>query len=113
MADFSDLRALYVNCTLTRSPEPSHTQRLIDQSAAIMEDQGVGVDQFRAVDHDIATGVQPDMTEAGWDIDEWPALFQRVLAADILVLGGPIWLGDNSSQTEADDRAPVLESPPI
>ncbi|HEX5910972.1 MAG TPA: flavodoxin family protein [Thermoleophilaceae bacterium] len=100
MTDFSDLRALYVNCTLTRSPEPSHTQRLIDQSAAIMEEQGVSVDQFRAVDHDIATGVQPDMTEAGWDTDEWPELFQRVLAADILVLGGPIWLGDNSSQTK-------------
>ena len=58
------------------------------------------MDQFRSVDHDIATGVQPDMTEAGWDTDEWPQLFQRVLAADILVLCGPIWLGDNSSQTK-------------
>ena len=37
MTDFSDLRALYVNCTLTRSPEPSHTQRLIDKSVAINE----------------------------------------------------------------------------
>ena len=40
------------------------------------------------------------MTEAGWDTDEWPELFPRVLAADILVLCGPIWLGDNSSQTK-------------
>ena len=100
MTDFGDLSALYVNCTLTRSPEPSHTQLLIDKSAAIMAEQGVAVDQFRAVDHDIATGVQPDMTEAGWDSDEWPQLFPRVLAADILVLCGPIWLGDNSSQTK-------------
>ena len=98
MPEFDDLTALYVNCTLTRSPEPSHTQRLIDKSVAIMEDQGVTVDQFRAVDQDIATGVEPDMTEAGWDTDEWPELFGRVLAADILVLCGPIWLGDNSSQ---------------
>ncbi len=94
----ADLKALFVNCTLTRSPEPSHTQRLIDKSAAIMEGEGVAVDQFRAVDQDIATGVQPDMTEAGWDTDAWPQLFERVLAADILVLCGPIWLGDNSSQ---------------
>jgi len=98
MPDFAELSALYVNCTLTRSPEPSHTQRLIDKSVAIMEGEGVSVEQFRSVDRDIATGVQPDMTEAGWDSDEWPQIFERVLAADILVLCGPIWLGDNSSQ---------------
>ena len=53
---FDDLRALYINCTLKRSPEPSHTQGLIDRSVAIMERHGVAVDQLRAVDHDIATG---------------------------------------------------------
>ncbi len=97
--DFSGLRALYVNCTLNRSPQLSHTQGVIDRSAAIMEANGVTVDQFRAVDHDIATGVRPDMTEHGAATDEWPALLERVLAADILVIGGPIWLGDNSSVT--------------
>jgi hypothetical protein len=50
---FDDLRALYVNCTLQRSPEPSHTQGLIDVSVAIMERHGVTVEQLRAVDHDI------------------------------------------------------------
>ena len=65
-----------------------------------MAKQGVTVDQFRAVDHPIATGVYPDMRERGWDVDEWPELFPRVLAADILVIGGPIWLGDNSSETK-------------
>ncbi|MCI2417914.1 flavodoxin family protein [Saccharopolyspora sp. K220] len=94
---FDGLRALYVNCTLKRSPELSNTQGLIDLSAAIMHDRGVQVDEFRAVDHDIATGVWPDMTEHGWASDEWPQLFHRVLDADILVLAGPIWLGDNSS----------------
>jgi multimeric flavodoxin WrbA len=98
--DFSSLRALYINTTLTRSPGASHTQRLIDASAAIMTKHGVQVDQFRAVDHDIATGVYPDMREHGWASDEWPQLFPRVIAADILVIGGPIWLGDNSSQTK-------------
>ena len=96
-SDFAGLRAMYINCTLNRSPARSHTQGLIDRSVALMQRNGVEVDQIRAVDHDIAVGVQPDMTEYGWDRDEWPALLQRVLAADILVLAGPIWLGDNSS----------------
>ena len=98
--DFSDLTALFINTTLTRSPGASHTQLLVDTSAAIMAAQGVTVDQFRAVDHRIATGVYPDMREHGWDVDEWPELFPRVLAADILVIAGPIWLGDNSSETK-------------
>ncbi|HEY6744869.1 MAG TPA: flavodoxin family protein [Mycobacteriales bacterium] len=98
--DFSTLRALFINTTLTRSPGVSHTQRLVDASAAIMTVHGVAVDQFRAVDHRIATGVYPDMREHGWTEDAWPELFPRVLEADILVIAGPIWLGDNSSETK-------------
>jgi multimeric flavodoxin WrbA len=95
--DFTDLSAVYVNCTLKRSPEPSHTQGLADRSVAIMERNGVSVEVVRAVDHDIATGVWPDMTEHGWEVDEWPAIFEKVIAADILVLTSPIWLGQKSS----------------
>jgi multimeric flavodoxin WrbA len=96
-ARYSDLRALYVNCTLKRSPEMSHTQGLADSSIEIMRRNGVAVEVIRAVDHDIAAGVWPDMTENGWRSDEWPALFERVMAADILVLCTPIWLGEKSS----------------
>jgi multimeric flavodoxin WrbA len=95
--DFSDLRALYVNCTLKRSPEVSNTQGLADQSIAIMRRLGVEVDVVRAVDREIATGVYPDMTERGSERDEWPAIFDQVMAADILVLLSPIWLGEKSS----------------
>lgn len=56
---FDDLRALFINCTLKRSPELSHTQGLIEHSTAIMARHGVAVDVLRAVDHDIATGVWP------------------------------------------------------
>lgn len=94
---FEGLRAMFVNATLKPSPETSNTDGLIEVSAGIMRRHGVEVDRVRAVDHDIATGVWPDMTEHGWPRDEWPMLFQRVLAADVLVLCGPIWLGDNSS----------------
>jgi multimeric flavodoxin WrbA len=95
--DFSDLAAIYINCTLKRSPEPSHTQGLADRSIAIMQRLGVSVSTLRAVDHEIASGVYPDMTEYGWERDEWPLIFERVMAADILVLLSPIWLGEKSS----------------
>src|SRR5215217_7031483 len=95
--DFSDLRAVFINCTLKRSPEPSHTDGLADRTIAIMERSGVTVDRYRAVDHVIATGVYPDMTEHGWERDDWPAIFETVKAADILVLTTPIWLGEKSS----------------
>lgn len=98
MQDFSDLSAVFINCTLTKSPAKSHTQTLIDLSVGIMKKQGVKVQVIRAVDHDIATGVYGDMTKHGWDTDEWPKIYKDILAADILVLGGPIWLGDNSSE---------------
>ncbi|MET9878818.1 flavodoxin family protein [Actinacidiphila glaucinigra] len=94
---FEGLRAMFVNTTLKRSPEISNTDGLIDVSAGIMRGHGVQVETVRAVDHDIATGVWPDMTEHGWASDAWPELYERVLAADVLVLCGPIWLGDNSS----------------
>lgn len=97
---FTGLKALFINGTLTKSPEPSHTDRLIGISKKIMEKHGIAVETVRAIDHDIATGVWPDMREHGWETDEWPELYKKVMAADILVLAGPIWLGDNSSQTK-------------
>ena len=97
---FEGLRAVFFNGTLTRSPEPSHTQRLIDQSAAIMRDEGVEVYNILTVYNTIYTGVQPDMTQHGWEVDEWPQIYPRVLAAQIVVVAGPIWLGDNSSMTK-------------
>ena len=94
---FEGLRALYVNCTLKRLPEASHTQLLIDRSAAIMRERGVEVETLRAVDFELPPGVYPDMTEHGWARDDWPQLFEKVLAADVLVVATPIWLGEKSS----------------
>lgn len=95
--DYSDLRALFINCTLKKSPSESHTRGLMEVSRAIMEKQGVATEVIRAVDHDIAPGVYPDMTEHGWETDAWPSIQAKVMAADILVLGTPIWLGEKSS----------------
>ncbi len=95
--DFSGLKAVYINCTLTKSPGRSHTQALMDVSEGIMKREGVKTENIRFIDHDIATGIQPDMTEHGWDIDKWPELFKQIIDADILVIGSPIWLGVRSS----------------
>ncbi len=95
--DFSDLKALFLNCTLKRSPERSHTQGLIDISKAILEKNGVGVEVLRPVDYDLAFGVWPDMKEHGWKTDEWPGILDKVMAADILVIGSSIWLGEKTS----------------
>jgi multimeric flavodoxin WrbA len=95
--DFSDLKALFLNCTLKRSPELSHTEGLVDISRAIMQENGVSVEALRPVDHDIAYGVWPDMKEHGWERDDWPLIYEKVKEANILVISSPIWLGEKSS----------------
>ena len=95
---YDDLKAVFINCTLTKSPARSHTQLLIELSENIMKKQGVATQVIRIVDHDVASGVYSDMTEHGWKSDAWPKLFEDIIDADILVLAGPIWLGDNSSE---------------
>ncbi|MFG0329198.1 MAG: flavodoxin family protein [Phycisphaerales bacterium] len=95
--DFSDLRAVFLNCTLKKSPRTSHTDGLMGVAKAIMEANGVTVESIRVVDHEVANGVYRDMTEHGWEKDGWPDLYEKVDAADIIVLGTPIWLGEKSS----------------
>lgn len=95
--DYSDLSAVFVNCTLKRSPELSHTEGLIKMSQAIMEANGVATEIIRPIDYQIAVGVMPDMTEHGWEVDDWPQLYSKIIAADILVVGASIWLGEKSS----------------
>ncbi|UXX83989.1 flavodoxin family protein [Roseovarius pelagicus] len=97
MTDFSGLRALFINTSLKRAASGSHTQLLLDASAKIMRKNGVEADHLYLLDHDVPPGVQPDMTEEGWERDDWPKLWEQVKAADILVVGTPLWLGEESS----------------
>lgn len=98
--DFSGIKAVFFNGTLKKSPEMSHTDGLLQASVDLMQSLGASAEVIRTIDHDIATGIMPDMTEHGWESDEWPEIFKKVQAADIVVVCGPIWLGDNSSQTK-------------
>ncbi len=96
--DFSDLRAIFLNCSIKYDAASSHTRRLMARSAGIMDSQGVTVDFVHLLDHDIAFGMVKDAkADSGRAADDWPGIQERIMAADILVLGTPIWLGVKSS----------------
>lgn len=98
MATYDDLRALYVNCTLTRSPGRSNTQALMDRSITLLAQQGVRVESLRLVDYAVADGMTADAREEGATEDAWPdVVWPKVRDVDILVIGTPIWLGEASS----------------
>lgn len=95
--NFSNLKALLLNCTLKPNPKESHTKTIMEISKAILEKNDVSTEIIRPVDYDIPPGVYPDMTEQGFEKDDWPEIQQKVMDANILIIGSPIWLGDKSS----------------
>jgi multimeric flavodoxin WrbA len=98
MPSYDDLTVLFLNCTLERSPDLSHTQGLADRSLGLLGEQGATVESLRLVDFEIAPGVQPDMREHGWTADAWPeVIWPKVRDADILIVGTAIQLGEPTS----------------
>lgn len=95
--DFSDLKALFLNCTLKPSSQLSHTEGLMSVSREIMEKNGVVTEMIRPVDYNLPPGVYSNMADHGFDSDDWPEIQEKVLDADILIIGTPIWLGEKSS----------------
>lgn len=91
--DTHTLTALALVCSLKPSPDSSSSDKLAREVLAELERHGVSGDVVRVVDHDVRPGVLTDMGEG----DAWPALRDRVLAADILVLATPTWVGHASS----------------
>ncbi|MFJ8748936.1 flavodoxin family protein [Streptomyces sp. NPDC102441] len=87
------MRALALVCTLNSSPTPSSSHLIADQVMAEFERLGMSGEVVRVADHDIRPGVQLDMGGG----DDWPALREKVMAADILLIATPIWLGHPSS----------------
>ncbi|MGY0799559.1 flavodoxin family protein [Lysobacter sp. A286] len=96
-ADYTDLSAVFINTSLKKDGAGSHTRALMSVSEKIMEKNGVQVEHIHFLDHQVAFGVQPDMTEHGWGRDDWPKLWKKISKAEILVVGTPIWLGEESS----------------
>ncbi len=87
------LKVLALNCTLKASPSPSSTDKLLTELLDALREYDAEGEMVRVVDFNIKPGVSSD-EGAG---DDWPALRKRVLAADILIIGSPIWLGQPSS----------------
>ena len=87
------MHALFLNCTLKKSPLVSNTQALADKVAGFMVELGATTETIRVVDYAIPFGVESDMGQG----DEWPDILERIEAADILVPSAPIWFGVRSS----------------
>lgn len=88
-----NLKALFLNASLKDSSESSHTDALSEEVQEIFVKEGVESEILRLADYKIALGVSGDMGEG----DEWPKVFEKVMAADILIIGTPLWLGEKSS----------------
>jgi multimeric flavodoxin WrbA len=95
VAAAQQLKVLAFNCSLKSASgkEKSSTEALLSQLMAELEKHDAKGAIVRAVDHNIKPGVTSDEGEG----DDWPALRQRALNADILIMGTPIWLGQPSS----------------
>lgn len=77
--------AVAITCTLKPSPTESSSDLIARHILDALAEQGVTGDMIRAVDHDIRPGVERDMGDG----DAWPAILERVAAADILVITTP------------------------
>jgi multimeric flavodoxin WrbA len=93
MTDTAPLRALALVCSLKPSPAPSSSELLARQVLDALAGHGVTGEVVRVVDHDVRPGVELDMGDG----DAWPAIRGKVMAADILVMATPTWLGHMSS----------------
>jgi len=89
----TSLTAIALTCSLKPSPAESSTDKLAQEVLDSLSGHGVSGELVRVVDHDVHPGVEADMGEG----DAWPALRDKVLAADILVLATPTWMGQHSS----------------
>ncbi|MEM7221069.1 MAG: NAD(P)H-dependent oxidoreductase [Pseudomonadota bacterium] len=97
-ASYSDLSALMLNCTLTRSPNLSHTEGLLRVAEGIFAANRVRTEILRPVDYEIPAGLEHDYTgRDGYARDDWPTIQAKIDACDILIIGTSVWLGEKSS----------------
>ncbi|BAN01639.1 flavodoxin family protein [Ilumatobacter coccineus] len=97
MAQFSGLTAVILNCSLQHEAKESHTRLLLNRVAGIMRTEGVEVEIIHMLEHRVGFGMVTDTTSLGDERDDWPGIHAKIMDADILVIGTPIWLGVKSS----------------
>lgn len=89
------LKALALNCTLKADTgEDSSTDAMIAVLAKAFGEKDVSVTETVRI---AALDIKPGVTSDEGDGDAWPALREKILAHDILIFGGPIWMGQISS----------------
>jgi multimeric flavodoxin WrbA len=93
MTESTSLRALALVCSLKASPAPSSSDLMARQVLEELAKHGVAGEVVRVVDHDVKPGVEVDMGDG----DEWPAIREQMMAADILIVSTPTWVGHMSS----------------
>ena len=93
MTETAPLRALALVCSLKSSPAPSSSDLIARQLLDELGAHGVTGDVVRVVDHDVKPGVELDMGEG----DAWPGIREQLMAADILIVSTPTWVGHMSS----------------
>ncbi|PTL40061.1 flavodoxin family protein [Alkalicoccus saliphilus] len=87
------MKALFLNGSLKQSPELSHTSGLLEEAAAWFEKLGIETEEIRLADYRILPGMKPDMGNG----DQWPDIMKKVMQAEILIVGTPVWIGEKSS----------------
>ena len=89
------LSAIAFKCSLKKSSgKPSSTDVMIGLVAEALKEYGCELrETIRIADETILPGVSSDEGEE----DSWPKVRERLLAADILIFGTPIWMGQPSS----------------
>ena len=92
-APITDLRCLFLNCTLKPSPHPSNTGALLDRIIPHFEGLGVECETVRVADLTIPHGERLDEGDG----DQFPLLLEKIKACDILVVATPVWLGERGS----------------
>lgn len=89
------LKALAINCTLkSNADEASSSDAMIEVLKKAFADRQVSLTETVRV---AALNILPGVTSDEGDGDEWPALREKILAHDILIFGGPIWMGQIGS----------------
>ncbi|TXC68252.1 flavodoxin family protein [Sphingorhabdus soli] len=89
------LNAIAINCTLKSDQKTkSSTDAMIGVLAEHFAELDVTLTEtIRIAAHNVKWGVSSDEGDG----DAWPAIRAKILAADILIFGTPIWMGQPSS----------------
>ena len=89
------LKALALNCSLKSDPdEESSTDAMISVLEEAFEKHEVQVTRTVRV---ASLNIKPGVTSDEGDGDDWPNLREELLSHDILIFGGPIWMGQVGS----------------